>query len=182
MVIKYLNLKNRKKAQLKIQEMSFMLIAIVIFFIMVGLFFVAIQYRKLNQQSTILAEQKAISTISKLASTAEFGCGEPLCIDTDKIMVLKNKADYQGFWGDDIKSIEIVEVFPRTVQEEIECRIDNYPNCNRYTIYDKGVKNQRTVSTFVSLCRIEEKNSYIYEKCELGKIMAGYEIKQAGTS
>ncbi len=170
-----------KKAQLKIQEMSFMLVAIVIFFIIAGLFFIVIQYGNLQNKANELAEQKAISTISKLASTPEFGCGEPLCVDTDKIMALKNKQDYQGFWGDDIKSIEIVKIFPRTVQDEIECRVNNYPNCNAYTVYGKEVKNQRTISTFVTLCRIEEKNNYIYEKCEIGKIMAGYEIKQAET-
>ena len=164
------------KGQLKIQEMAFMLMAVVILFVIVGLFFIVIQYKGLYKEAGQAEKEKAISTIAHLADTAEFNCGEPLCVDTDKLMVIKERPAYNGFWP--VASLSIAKIFPK--QDAAECSEKNYPNCTFFKVYDSRKENIETFSTFVSLCRKETKNSYWYDKCELGKIVAGIEPKQAG--
>ncbi len=164
------------RGQLKIQEMAFMLMAVIILFILAGLFFMVIKYREMYRTSGEFEKEKAVSTIAKLADTAEFTCGKPLCVDTDKLMAIKDKKAYSGFFP--VTSLSVVKVFPR--QEEAVCTEKNYPNCTTFQVYDKKTPNQETVSTYVSLCRKETENNYWYDKCELGKIVAGIEPKQAG--
>lgn len=166
-----------RKSQLKIQEMAFMLMAVVILFIIAGLFFVTIKYREMYQTANLFKKEKTLSTVAKLADTAEFSCGKPLCIDTDKLIVMKNRKAYEGFWQ--LSSLSVVKVFPKQ-EKEIECREDNYPNCNIFKVCDKQAENEETVSTFVSLCRKEKQGEYWYDKCELGKLIAGFEPEQAG--
>lgn len=171
MRIRKLQIKN--KGQLKIQEMAFMLMAVVIFFIIAGLFFLAIKSRELYREANLIEKEKAISMIAKLADSAEFTCGKPLCIDADKLIVIQDREDYDEFWQ--LSSLEVVKIFPK--QELVKCNKNNYPACNLFKIYDKNV-NQEKVSTFVSLCRKEKQDSYFYEKCEIGKIIAGFEVKE----
>ena len=169
--------KTNKKAQLKIQEMAFMLMAVVILFVIAGLFFITIKYRELYKEANLLEKEKTLSTVAKLADTAEFSCGKPLCIDTDKLIAMKNRKAYDGFFP--VASLSVMKVFPKQ-EKEIECREDNYPNCNIFKVYDKQLENEETVSTFVSLCRKEKQGEYWYEQCELGKLIAGFEPEQAG--
>jgi len=163
-----------KKSQLKIQEMSFMLLAIVIFFILAGLFFISIKQKEIYKKAEYLEKEKAKSSVAKLAETAEFSCGKPLCIDVDKLLVMQNRTDYNKFWP--VKSLSIRKVFPKN-NTEIICNKNNYPECGIFKIYDAGLKNIETVSSFVVLCRKESEQGYFYDKCELGKIIAGFEIK-----
>jgi len=168
----------KKKGQLKTQEMAFMLMAVVLLFIIAGLFFVAIRYREMYKTSNLLEKEKTISTISKLADTAEFSCGKPLCIDTDKLIVMKDRKAYAGFWP--VTSLEVVKI-KEASEEEVECNENTYPNCTIFKIYDGDVEDEDKVSTFVALCRQEkDENGYWYDKCELGKIVAGMEVKQVG--
>ncbi len=166
--------KITRKSQLKTQEMAFMLMAVVIFFIIAGLFFIVIKYRELYRTAGLFEKEKALSTVAKLAETAEFSCNKPLCVDTDKLIVMQNRPAYNGFWP--IASLSVVKIFPK--QEEVECTKENYPNCSFFKVYDKQIENKEEVSTFVSLCRKEKQGDYWYEKCELGKLIAGFEIKQ----
>lgn len=164
------------KGQLKIQEMAFMLMAVVILFVLAGLFFIIIEYKSLYKEAGQTEKEKAISTIAKLADTAEFTCGKSLCIDTDKLVVMKERKVYNGFWP--VTSLSIVKLFQK--QDAVECSEKNYPNCSFFKVYDSKKANVETVSTFVSLCRKEQEKGYWYDKCELGKIVAGIEPKQAG--
>lgn len=52
------------------------------------------------------------------------------------------------------------------------------PDCDIFTIYDKKIENERTISSFVALCRKEYENGYTYDRCEIAKLVAGTEIKQ----
>lgn len=169
----------KKKSQLKIQEMAFMLMAVVLFFILAFLFFVTIKYRQMYKEAGLIEQEKTLSTVAKLSDTAEFTCGKTLCIDTDKLIVMKDRKAYDGFWPWPLTSISVVRIFPTQNQSFVECNKNNYPECNLFKVYDKkSYENIETVSTFVSLCRKEMKNNYVYEKCELGKIVAGFEPKQ----
>ena len=173
--------KKSKKAQLKTQEMAFMLVAVVIVFILAGLFFIVIKYRNLPKVAEEYERGKALSLINKLSDTAEFSCGEQseLCVDTDKLMVLKNRKEYAGFWP--VTSITLERIFPKDVDIDKECTQTNYPNCGIIRVYQKQVKSEEKISTYVSLCRKEgdAASGWIYNKCELGKMLLGIEPKEA---
>jgi len=164
-----------KKAQLKIQEMSFMLVAVVILFVLAGLFFVNIKYRELHKAAVEAEKEKAISTVIKIADTPEFMCSSSKsgCIDTDKLIVMQERQAYKGFWP--VTSLSVRKIYPSNDSElEIKCTKNNYPNCNIFKIYGE---EKETISTFVSLCRNEKdtETGLMYEKCELGKVLAGFE-------
>ncbi len=180
------------KAQLKIQEMAFFLVAIVLFFILVGLFAFSIIFSNLSKGATSAAEQRTLSSITNLADAPEFNCGEPNCVDGDKIVGLMQNVKYQKFWP--FSSLRVLKSsgFPGNKNESdwIKCTSTNYPNCDVFEIYDKsrllekdGDKkrlNERTISNYVALCRVELENSENYKKCEIAKLIAGTEIKVAG--
>jgi hypothetical protein len=173
--VNYFKMKIRKKAQLKTQEMAFMLLAVILFFIIAGLFLIVIKYREMYQTAGLFEKEKVISTISKLADTAEFSCDKTFCIDTDKLIVMQDRTSYSKFWP--VDSLSIRKVFPKQA-EPIPCTETNYPDCNLFEIHSKE-GNINTESTYISLCRKEQTNEgYWYEKCELGEIIAGFEKEE----
>ncbi len=169
-----------KKAQLKIQQMAFMLIAVTLLFAFVGLFIIGIKFSGLKQTATSLEEENAMLLVSKLANSPEFSCGKVFsfgktnCIDADKVMMLKDNENYKGFWG--VNEIKIKKIYPQN-NENIECTMENYPNCNIITVYSDNSENRNYKQNFVSLCRKEMVENSIYDKCELAKLMVSYEAK-----
>lgn len=155
-----------KRGQMKIQQMAFVLVAVIIFFAMVSLFYFSVSIKNIQNNAASLSQDEARELVRKLASSPEFswGRGCDSCIDIDKVMALKDMKDYSGFWNLDYLAIE--KVYPKG---EGECTLANYPECGKITIVDKGMGIPS--SAFVSLCRWEgSKNS---EKCEIGRIYAG---------
>ena len=43
--------------------------------------------------------------------------------------------------------------------------------------HPEDVKSERTIESFISLCRKESENNYAYDKCEIARFIAGTEIK-----
>lgn len=170
--------KMQKKSQLNIQEMAFMLVALIIFFALVALFALSILYKNIVESANQIAEEKSFAAIENLAGTAEFICAnnKPNCVDEDKVMALKGKKYYDGFW--DFSSLSIIKSSGLGKKEEdlIKCEMGNYPNCDIIEIYDKNIKDI-SKSSFVALCRREYENNYPYEKCEIAKLIAGTEVK-----
>lgn len=166
-----------KRGQMKIQQMAFMLIAVMVFFALVGLLVVTIGFSGLKEKATALQEKNAMLLASKLANSPEFSCGQSFgskenCIDLDKVFVLKDKINnYKNFWG--VSGIEIMRIYPKD-SKLIECISSNYPNCNKITLIS-GVGT--SAENFVSLCRKEfdSETNLVYDKCELGKILVRYE-------
>jgi hypothetical protein len=91
----------QKKSQIKIQEMAFMLVAIILFFILVGLFALSIVYKNIQESAEQIQEERTLSAIGYLAGTAEFTCpaGKSNCVDADKLMGLIGKKSYESFWS-----------------------------------------------------------------------------------
>ena len=166
-----------KKSQLKIQEMAFMLVAVILFFILVGLFAVSIVFKNIQESSQDIKEEATLSAIEYLAGTAEFVCpgGKSNCVDADKVMVLKNKKSYESFYSFSSLSVLRYSGFNKKENEFIECNLQNYPNCDIIRIYDKNV-NENVIHSFVALCRREYEQSS-YEKCEIAQLWAGTERK-----
>ena len=166
---------NNKKAQVKVQQMAFMIIGLTIFFVLVGLFILSFAFSDLKQSKALLDEQEATLLVQKLANSPEFSCGGAFgtvksnCVDLDKVWALKEKIeDYSEFW--DINGIEIIKIYPSSSQE---CTNSNFPDCAYLTVLESkklGVDK----STFVSLCRKESDGRRIYDKCEIGKLVVRF--------
>lgn len=177
------NMKTRikeKKAQMKIQQMSFMLIAVFIFFALVGMIVISFFMNNMHNDANDLREQNAKLLASKIANSPELSCGEAYdelrtnCIDLDKAIVFKESVEkYKNFWG--IASLEIQRIYPKTnsANQIIECTKTNYPSCNFITLINNADTPDR--SSYVALCRKEVYNEKIVTKCELGRIIIGYE-------
>jgi|TARA_Y100000310_G_scaffold343518_1_gene451572 hypothetical protein len=163
---------NYSKGQLKIQQMAFVLVATMIFFAIVFLFYGAIRSASLENDVEDLRKQEIIETIRQISATAEFSWTREdcsACIDMDKVLMLKNRTAYQGFWKQ-IPLLQIARVYPSYGGNE--CTTQNYPECDLITIIEKDT-NLVAHSSFVSLCRYEPVEEYY--KCELGKVRMAYE-------
>jgi len=168
-----------RKAQLKIQEMAFMLVAVMFFFILVGLFVFSIVYSNLHEEATAIAEARTLSAITNLADSPEFQCesSKSNCVDGDKLITLVGRKSYENFWPFSSLAVVMSSAFDKSEDEMRECDFSNYPDCDRFTIYDKKVKNENVISSYVAICRKDYENMYTYEKCEIARLVAGSEKK-----
>ena len=163
-----------KKAQLKIQQMAFMLIAITLFFALVGMFFLSFQISKIRETAGVLEEKNALLLVSKLANSPEFSCGDAFesqtnCVDSDKIMALKNSIDkYENFWG--ASNIQIRKIYPAGNPKE--CTNANYPDCNIINLFGEEITSE--YSNYVALCRKDSFAGKNFDRCEIAKLMVGY--------
>lgn len=166
------NLESRK-GQLNIQQMIFMLIAIALFFSLIGLIVAGVFMTNLREKAKSLAEEKAILLTLSLADTPEFSCGElyggaktSSCVDFDKALQLKEfSQDYKNLWG--VKGVEIRKIYPKT--GDVECTLENYPECDILTILK--AETGTGYSGFISLCRNEIYQEQVRFKCELAKLL-----------
>jgi len=165
--VKFFRMLN-KKAQLKINQMAFMLVAVFLFFILAGLFFLSIKYKQIAQEAEKINMEKAIEIAASVDTVPEFSCGS-LCIDADKLITFSpEKYEKEKFWQ--VGSIEIRKILPDS--PVTICTKQNYPNCNLFRLYETD-KNITKISSFISLCRKEQAETGIYDKCELAKIIIG---------
>lgn len=165
-----------KIGQVKIQQMAFMLIAVTLFFVLVGLFLLSTAFSGLRKDAALLQEKEAHLLVSKLANSPEFSCGAAYggqkvnCVDLDKVITLiKNNETYRDFWK--VKSLSVRKLY--LVEEEIVCNTENYPDCNFFNIYSSR-ETSGDKSAFATLCRKEVEMGQIYNKCEVGKIFVGF--------
>ena len=165
-----------KRAQMKIQQMSFMLIAVTIFFAIVGMLVIVIKFAGLKGEANSLQQENARLLVTKLANLPELSCGSAFlnqktnCIDEDKLMVLSQNLDqYSDFWGK--ININVRVIYP--TKKETLCTTNNYPNCNFFQLGDGQISGD--FSNFVALCRKEKNGNIIENKCELAKVFVNYE-------
>lgn len=169
-----------KLGQMKIQQMAFMLIAVVIFFVLVGLFIVVFRYSSVEESAGILEEKNALLLVTKLAESPEFACersfgsGMVSCVDTDKVMMLREIIDdYEDFWG--VTNVEVRKTYPAS-DEDVYCTLDNYPNCNIIRLRDEELEGTG-IANYVSVCRKSSMGGAPIDKCEIGKIIVLYETQ-----
>ncbi|MEK6812171.1 MAG: hypothetical protein AABX76_01285 [Nanoarchaeota archaeon] len=170
--------KNRK-GQMKIQQMAFMLIAVTVFFALVGMFVLTIVFSNMKASAAVLEEKNALLLASRLANSPEFRCGNAFgteranCVDFDKVMALKKgikKYSQAGFWG--VSKIEIIKIYPTGASSNVLCTLENYPECGRIEILPAG--EGTGVSNFIVLCRKEYNGGQVQNVCELAKIVITY--------
>jgi len=179
MVIKKINnIKHNRKAQMKIQQMAFLLMAVFILFVMIGIVVISVKTANLKKTATVLNEQEALTLLSKLANSPEFSCGNSYgnqksdCIDFDKIMALKkNIKNYKELWG--VSNIEIRKL----PNKNIICTDANYPGCDTLKIINDSVSGY-SAANFVSVCYKESVSGSVMNKCDFGEIIVSYEVVQ----
>jgi len=169
-----------KKGQLKIQQMAFMLMAITLFFVLVGMFVLVFRFSGLKESASLLEEKNALLLVTKLANSPEFSCGNSFgsnrinCVDADKVMMLKENTDYEEFWG--VAKIEIRKVFPDNGDKK--CTPATYQDCGVIEVFSKNVNLLPASSNYVSLCKKDSYNGEVYDKCELALLMVSSEDKR----
>ena len=162
-----------KRGQLKIQQMAFVLVALLIFFSLVFLFYLSIRTGDISDKAEDLREKEIRETIRKITGSPEFtwqSAGDcASCIDLDKVFLLSEAKAYEDFWRN-VPVLRIERVYPSF--GEIECTRQNYPDCDIINIVQKDLDHIAD-STFVSLCRYDESGGH--NRCELGKVVMGFE-------
>lgn len=163
-----------KKAQMKIQQMVFMILAVFLLFIFVSLFFINWQFRDVKSGFEELNREEAISSLGVISDMSELNCdsGRKFCLDEDKVLIMSGDfgEKYNDFWS--VGSIKIYRVYP-SFTSQIKCPAIN---CNYFEVFDNNQSNTREFSTFVSLCKKLSENDFIYERCEIAKLVVGVKI------
>ena len=161
--------------QMKVQQTAFMLVALTIFFILVGLFALTFYFSGLRESKQLLDEKEAFLLVSNLANAPELSCGNAFggtksdCVDFDKAMVLKTRETiYSKFFG--VSGIEIQKLYPDD-DFEVECTNATYPECGNLVIFETAEEIGIDKSAFVALCRKEKSGTTFYNKCELAKLI-----------
>lgn len=157
------------KAQMKIQQTVFMILGVFIFFIMVGLFVLNIQYRGMVANAQNLNEADAINSLLTITEMTELSCtsGISSCLDGDKLIVMSQRKDYSKVWP--ISSLEVFTVYP-AFTKQIDCP---GVNCNHFIVFNNGQNSTEKVSAYVNLCYTKMKDLQVYDDCEIAKILVG---------
>ncbi len=164
--------KMNNKGQMKTQQMAFVLVAIMIFFSMVALFYPPPPPPPLENAVNALSESQSVESVRKIFGTPEFAWVSdcPNCIDLDKVLALKYRANtsYNGFWKD-VPYLKVERVYPKF--GNIECNKGNYPDCDTISIIE-GASGFTSHDAFVALCRYDQSTEG--KRCELGKVSMGF--------
>jgi hypothetical protein len=73
------------RGQMKIQQMAFMIVAVFFFFVLVGLFFLEIQFKDVKSGAADLQKEQAISSLRVIADMPElnYDSGETMTVDEE---------------------------------------------------------------------------------------------------
>jgi len=163
---------------MKIQQMSFMLIAVTLLVIIAGLFFISIMTADIQTEALDLQEREALELVTRIADLPEFKCQgqKAYCIDAEKALMLRNKEEYKELWQ--IEGIIIKRLYPTKADDEgVECTITNFPDCSIIKINTNN--EQEPYWTYVSLCRKANSDKFgVYDKCELAQVMVEIDEKR----
>ena len=156
---------------MQIQQMAFMIVAVFFFFILVGLVFLAIQFKGIKSSAAQLQKEQAISSLGVIADMPEmnYDSSEYMTVDEDKLKIMSGAfgLDYDLFWP--VASVEVYKIYP-AFNEIKKCPGHG---CNYYEVYNNGQTNVKTYSTYVSICKKVRESGSIYDDCEVGKLVLG---------
>ena len=163
-----------KLGDMRIQQMTFMILFVFIFFSIAGLFFLSIQSTKINQNYNTLQKESATASIETIANMPELNCDSDttLCLDEDKIASFATiSRSYKDFWP--VASIKVMKVYPKMLKDK-PCPA---ANCSYYVVYDSNQSNVQEYGTFVNICKAVKIEGVVQEVCELGRLNVGVKIK-----
>jgi len=154
-----------KKGQMKIQEMAFVLIAVIILFGIIFLFYARFEFNKVQSLSTELREERAITFIRTVASMPELRCSESIlkvseaaCLDLDKLKAFNSSLSLRNSYRKIWTSSYITEV----VVQEI------FPGNSIYKIYDE-TPGEESYFSFMPLCS--------KDKCIIARLIVSIRLK-----
>ena len=146
-----------KKAQMKIQEMAFVLLALVLLAIIAFVFFIRFQSTRIERAGEEAKQQAAVSLLDKIASLQELSCSEgEICVDEDKAMIIKKYDTSSLFQG--IKKARIVRI---------------YPSGEDIILYEAG-EGQESYSTFINLCKQDKTGISFEYECGIAMLVLSY--------
>jgi hypothetical protein len=161
-----------------------MILAVFLFFVLVGVFALSIVYSNIYEEANRIKEDRTLSAITSLADSPELACisAKSNCIDGDKLITFIDNNRYEKFWP--FSSLRVIKSsgFGKDDSELVRCNFANYPDCDIFEVYDKDVSNERAIASFVAFCRKEYENSYTYDRCEMARVIAGTELQIQGGS
>jgi hypothetical protein len=152
---------------MKIQQMAFVLVALMIFFSLVLLFYFMIRTSNLEEGALVFRGEEAQELVRSLAGAGEFAWSATDCagcIDLDKTLIVKDRQAYQGFWKLDFLQFEVLGA-----ETDRECSKFNYPDCSKISVLGEEKGFGDVVSSYVALCRYENEKGG-YTRCDLGRI------------
>jgi hypothetical protein len=151
--------------QLKLQEMAFVLVALVFLAGITLLFYVSVRTGGVAGEARELAEAGAIGTIAHLPGVPGLGGPCPHCLDLDTLFVitlLNRSADSLHQW--DLDYLQFVRAGRNGT-----CTPVNYPDCATLTL--TGTQAYGTATrAFVAACFWDGASAH--ERCELGVVYA----------
>lgn len=158
-----------KRGEMKIQQMVLMIIAIFIFFILVGLFVLNIKLRGLTNSAESLQRQETIAILKMLTSVTELSYSSSCynCLDEDKLEVLASSDSYDQFWP--IASLNVYKIHPPFKTEQLCPGV----NCNYYEPFKSSQNVTEEISTYINLCKKRMNEGTVYDSCEIAKILVG---------
>ena len=159
------------RAQMKIQQMAFMIMAVFFFFVLVGLFFLGIAFRGVGESAQQLQKEQALSSLEVIADMPElnYDSGASMTLDEDKLRIMSGDFSeaYGDFWP--VASIKVYKIFPKP-ESFVKCPA---LDCNYFEVYDSGQRDVQEYSTYVSICKKVRESGYTYDRCEAGKLVLG---------
>jgi len=149
-----INLNNR--GQLKMQEMAFVLLALALLGMLGMLFYVRLQSQNVQSAADVLNRERALSLRDRLAFLPEIKCAEQLCIDKDKVDIMRTS------YSDELKPL-----FQGVARVEVR---QIYPTEETTVIYDSGKAGNTTYSSFVNICQQKQIGTLFSYDCGLGML------------
>lgn len=159
------------KGQFKIQQMAFMLVAVIVLFVLVALVYFSIQLRNIKQGANDVASEQSLQMVRSLKSTSEFAWTADschACVDMDKVLALKDQRVYSGFWSTPFLKVRVLD----GNTNDVECTRSNYPDCNTISLVNQSV-SYRSDRAYAALCRLTEQGTV----CALGTIAVGAKVQ-----
>jgi len=155
-----------KKAQMKIQEMAFVLLALVLLAVIGFIFFIRFSQQSLVQSAQDIKTKTTMSLLERISSLPELECyNKALCIDETKAnkFIQLPDSDKQElemlFQG--LTSVRIRKIYPQDPQNP------------EIILYYKSAGNS-SYSAFINLCRyvqVGSSGTYNYE-CGMAQLVA----------
>ena len=160
-----------KKGQLQIQQLAFMIVAIFLFFIIVGLFFLNVSMGNIKGSAQDLKTQKAISFLSTIPPMTEFNGGCSNCVDKDKLKAFAYfSEEYKQFFP--LDSLRAIRVYPKPLNfsfsEEIAC-----PSSECLVLFNSTTSEIVEYSIFVPVCETSKRTGVVFTSCEIWKLIGG---------
>lgn len=151
------------KGQLKIQEMAFVIVALVVLFALIAIFFVSWRLHSVRGEVETLQEYAGGTLVRQLVNTPELGGSCQGCLSWDNAWVLAQRTNsLKDRWNLDYLEIQILQV-NRT------CTAQTYPSCGKMVLIP-GEAYGTAQRAFSAVCYWDQ--SIAQERCQLGMVIA----------